>query len=51
MEILSSNVYLVPAVSQVDAEDAHSMQDELHGSQQVVQHCRLPETRGQRSTH
>lgn len=34
-------VYLVPAVSQVDAEDAHAVEDKLHGGQEVIQHCRL----------
>lgn len=31
------NVYLVPAVSQVDVEETHPMEDKLHGSQEVIQ--------------
>lgn len=34
--------YLVPAVSQVDPQDTHAVKDKLHGSQEVIQHCRLP---------
>jgi len=45
---LNSDQYLVPAVSQVDTEDTHPMEDKLHGSQEVIQHCRLPKIRGQR---
>lgn len=33
--------YLVPAVSQVNAEDTHAMEDKLHGGQEIIQHGRL----------
>lgn len=33
--------YLVPAVGQVNAEDTHAMEDELHGGQEIIQHGRL----------
>lgn len=42
--------YLVPAVSQVDPQDTHAMKDKLHGGQEVIQHCRLPNNKVQRSS-
>lgn len=42
--------YLVPAVSQVDPQDTHAMKDELHGGQEVIQHCGLPNNKVQRSS-
>ena len=40
--------YLVPVVSQVDPEDSHAVEDKLHGGQEVIQHCRLPNTKDHR---
>lgn len=40
--------YLVPAVGQVDPEDAHAVEDKLHGGQEVIQHSRLPKGKCQR---